>query len=385
MITCPNKMAEYLEKEVKDLGYPVNSSWATGLETEGTLAETILLNLSLRTGNQVLYMLKEFEATTAQDLYDNVISIPWEELIDQDGYLCVTSNVATPAIDNSLFANVKCKDAIVDRIKEKKGIRPDSGPERNKTVVHIYWKEEQCAIYIDSSGETLAKHGYRKFPHKAPMQENLAAATILSTNWDPQTNFVNPMCGSGTLAIEAALIALNKVPGLFRANYGFMHIKNYEDELFESIRIKVKEQAKRELKGKIIASDIDKDAILAAKNNARTAGVDHLIEFSVCDFTHTEVPPGPGVVMFNPEYGERMGEYEELMDVYKAIGDFLKSKCKGYNGYIFSASPGLVKKVGLKASRKIPFFNSILECRLLEYELYEGTRRTDSRSASLPA
>jgi putative N6-adenine-specific DNA methylase len=283
--------------------------------------------------------------------------------------------VDNETITTPLFANLKVKDAIVDRIKEKKEIRPNTGPEANKAVIHLYWKENDAEIFIDTSGETLAKHGYRKIPGKAPMLEALAAGTIMATGWDKKSSFVVPMCGSGTLAIEAALLACDKNPGLFRMNYSFMHIIGYEEEVFFTERRKLKDQAKREIDFKIVATDISEDAIDISIKNARTAGVDHLIDFSVCDFADTEVPEESGVVMFNPEYGERLGVHSKLEATYKRIGDFMKQNCKGYRGYIFTGNPDLAKKIGLRADRRIEFYNGKLDCRLLEYELYEGSKR----------
>ncbi|RYY07169.1 MAG: class I SAM-dependent RNA methyltransferase, partial [Sphingobacteriaceae bacterium] len=278
-------------------------------------------------------------------------------------------------ITTPLFANVKVKDAVVDRIKDKKGIRPNSGPEWNKTVLHLYWHESQADIFLDTSGETLSKHGYRKIPGKAPMLEALATSTILASNWDQKSTFINPMCGSGTLAIEAALLATNKRPGLFRMNYAFMHILGYDEQVFFTERRKLKDISKKEIDFKILASDISEDAVSISQNNAKTAGVDHLITFQVCDFAETEVPEQPGVVFFNPEYGERLGVHTKLEATYKRVGDFLKTDCKGYRGYVFTGNPELAKKVGLKAARKIEFFNGKLDCRLMEYELYDGSKR----------
>lgn len=368
-------MASYLETEVEGMGFKINSDWLTGVETSGTMNDCIKLNLNIRTGNQVLYLLEEFKAADATELYNHLVNMPWEEWINENGYICITSNVTNPTIDNELFANVKCKDAIVDRISSKKMVRPDSGPERNCTVVHLHWKEDEVSIYMDSSGETLAKHGYRKIPGLAPMQENLAAAVIMATGWKADSHFVNPMCGSGTLAIEAAMMGLNRFPGLLRTNYGFMHVKGYDDSVYLAERNLLHEKSKKTLDFKIIASDISETAIEAARKNAEVAGVAHLINFDICDFSETNIPEGKGIVVFNPEYGERLGEFDHLEIVYKGMGDFMKQRCKGYYGYILTASPNLAKKVGLAAKRKIPFYNSVLDCRLLEYELYDGTRR----------
>jgi putative N6-adenine-specific DNA methylase len=328
--------------------------------------------------------LKEFKALNADELYKGLSEITWEDLLDENGYFSVTSNVDNPTIDNSMFPSVKTKDAIVDRIRDKKGYRPNTGPDRHKAVIHLFWLGSTASVYIDSSGETLSKHGYRKHPGLAPMQENLAASVVLATGWDGKGSFINPMCGSGTLAIEAALLALNRGPGLYRDNYSFMHIKGYDSSVYEEERKRSRESALKKIEGQIIATDIDQRAVDMAYKNAVTAGVEHMIHFEVCDFRETPVPKTEGVVVFNPEYGERLGEYEELELIYKAIGDFMKKECKGYKGYVFTGSPDLAKKIGLKASRKIEFYNSKLDCRLLEYELYVGSKGRREKPAPQP-
>jgi putative N6-adenine-specific DNA methylase len=375
IITCNKRLSPFLQQEVEALGYKIVRSFSTGLELEGTVNDCIPLNLNLRCASQVLYSIKTFEAENPARLYKELLEIEWESLIDFSGYFSVTSNVDNETITTPLFANLKVKDAIVDRIKEKKGIRPNSGSDSNKAVIHLYWKENSAEVFIDTAGETLAKHGYRKIPGKAPMLEALAAATIMATGWDKKSHFVTPMCGSGTLAIEAALLATNKSPGLFRMNYSFMHFIGYEEEVFFAERRKLKDQATKEIDFKIVATDISEDAVQISRNNAKTAGVDHLIDFDVCDFAETIVPIGNGVVMFNPEYGERLGVHHILEATYRRIGDFMKQECKGYRGYIFTGNPDLAKKIGLRAARRMEFYNGKLDCRLLEYELYDGSKR----------
>jgi putative N6-adenine-specific DNA methylase len=375
IITCNKRLSPYLQQEVEGLGYTIKRAFSTGVELTGTVNDTIPLNLNLRCASQILYSLKSFKAETPQQLYDELVKLEWEKLIDFTGYFSVTSNVNNEHILTPLFANVKVKDAIVDRIKAQKGIRPNSGPELNKAVIHLYWQDDQAEIFADTSGETLAKHSYRKIPGKAPMLEALAAATIMATGWDRQSAFINPMCGSGTLAIEAALLATDKHPGLFRMNYAFMHLMGYDEQVFFTERRKLKDKAKKETGFKIIATDISADAVDVARKNAKTAGVEHLIDFAVGDFAETEVPPAPGVVMFNPEYGERLGTHTKLEATYRRIGDYLKQECKGYRGYVFTGNPDLAKKIGLQAKRRIEFYNGKLDCRLLEYDIYEGTKR----------
>ncbi|QNL51144.1 class I SAM-dependent RNA methyltransferase [Olivibacter sp. SDN3] len=375
IITCNKRLAPYLQEEVKTLGFSIKRTFATGIELLATINDCITLNLNLCCASQILYAIKSFQARNADDLYQAINEIAWEELIDFNGYFSVNSNVNNETISTPLFANLKVKDAIVDRIKEKKGIRPNSGPDLNKVVVHLYWQEEEANIYIDTSGETLAKHGYRKHPGKAPMLEALASGVILSTEWDRKSTFVNPMCGSGTLAIEAALLATNRKPGLYRMNYSFMHLLGYDEQIFFKERRKLKDQVIKTPNVKIIASDISAEAVKIAEANAKTAGVDQLIHFQTCDFAETETPEPPGVVIVNPEYGERLGIHTKLEATYKRIGDFLKQNCKGYHGFVFTGNPDLAKKIGLRAYKKIEFYNGKLDCRLLCYELYDGSRR----------
>jgi putative N6-adenine-specific DNA methylase len=302
-------------------------------------------------------------------------------MLVSDGYFSVTSNVFHTTIQTNLFANLRVKDAIVDRMRETTAQRPTTGSELSGAVVYLFWKHEEAEVFLDTSGETLAKHGYRKLPGKAPMLEALAAATILATKWDKKTPFINPMCGSGTLAIEAALIATNRKPGLLRSNYAFMHLKGYNDAFYKKERQLLEAMVLTITESKIIASDISNTAISIAKTNATTAGVVDLIEFQVCDFESTQMPETEGsVIMFNPEYGERLGEETELVETYARMGDFLKNKCKGFTGYVFTGNLELAKKIRLKPSRRIEFYNATIDCRLFEYELYAGTKRTDKNN-----
>lgn len=383
VITCNKRLAPILEAEVKELGFTPERVFATGVELKASLNDCITLNLNLRSASQVHYSLRQFRVRNPDDLYREVTRFQWENVIDREGYFSVTSHVDHFTVNNPLFVNVKIKDAIVDRFRKETGVRPDSGPELDNVVVHVYWKDENAELFIDTSGETLAKHGYRKIPGKAPMLEALAASTILASKWDRKSPFVNPMCGSGTLAIEAALMATGRRPGLFRENYSFMHAIGYEPSKYNEVLDKIKANI-IEVDIPIIATDISEDAIEISRVNARMAGVDNMIKFAVCDFEQTELPPAPGVVFFNPEYGERLGESSELEATYERVGDFLKKKCKGYLGYIFTGNLDLAKKIGLKASRRIEFYSAKLDCRLLEYELYEGTKRTTRVSTPSP-
>lgn len=374
-ITCARGLAGWLEQEVETLGLAVEDRDDSGVEVSGTLADAMRLNLHLRTAMYVLCLLDEFTCLSADDLYRRTSFVPWEELLNPDGYFSVMAHVDSPAISNDMFAAVRVKDAVVDRMAEVVGRRPDSGPQRDRAVVNVYWRGDTCRLYLNTSGRKLADRGYRRMPHKAPMQETLAAGVILATGYDGREPLVNPMCGSGTLAIEAALIAAGRPPALLRDNFGFMHVRGFDEPMWQRLRQEARKRSVPSVPGRIIATDIDERAIAAARQNARTAGVEQLIDFAVCDFAETTIPQGPGVVVLNPEYGQRMGVESSLESVYARVGDFFKQRCGGYRGYIFTGNPGLAKKVGLRARRRLPFFNARIECRLLEYELYAGSRR----------
>jgi putative N6-adenine-specific DNA methylase len=377
IVTCSKRLTPFLEQEIKELRFHPEETFITGVRLKGTINDCIKLNLNLRCASQVLYSLKKFKAVNADDIYNNLLDYPWENILPENGYFSITSNVNNETINNSMYANLRVKDALVDRLRDKTGTRPETGSALIGAVIHLFWKNENAEVFIDTSGDSLGRHGYRKIPGQAPMLEALAAATIYATRWDRKSPFVNPMCGSGTIAIEAAMIATNRRPGLFRTNFAFMHLRDYDESVY------VKEDALLEsqiidVPGlRIIATDYSSRAVENSRRNAVAAGVADLIEFSVCDFAETEIPPGvPGIFYVNPEYGERLGQIMDLEETYGRIGDFMKQKCGGYTGYVFTGNLDLAKKIGLKAKRRIEFYTSTIDCRLLEYELYSGSRAT---------
>jgi 23S rRNA G2445 N2-methylase RlmL len=381
-ITCGKGIAPFLRAEVESLGFTVREESAGGVEIQGTLADALTLNLHLRTALRVLWEIAVFDVIDPKRLHALATALPWEQWIAPDGYVCVNSFTRTPNIRDTRFAGLTIKDAIVDRLQKTCGRRPDSGSDTNRTVVFLYWKEREARLYLDTSGDSLSRRGYRKEPMKAPMQETLAAAVVMATTWKPGSAFVNPMCGSGTLAIEAALIAARKAPGLLRTNFGFMHILGFPREHWAALCAEA-EKAVQPLPTPplIVASDLDPQAVEAAYRNAENAGVAQGILFGDCDFEETPMPECGGAVVLNPPYGERMGSTPELEELYHRIGDFFKKRGQGYTGYVFTGNMDLGKRVGLRTRRKIPFFNSEIECRLLEFELYSGTRRQSKLDA----
>ena len=370
-MTCPKGIAPFLGEEVRELGYEVHQEGHTGVETKGTLKDCMFLNLNLKTGHKVLFLLQRFQAKGPEDLYQALKAIPWEEYIRPKGYFSIDNVVQNDYIQDTRFASLKTKDAIVDRFQEKYGKRPDSGSHKDQTVLFLFWQEEKAAIFLDTSGEPIAKHGYRKSSGPAPIAEPLAAAIVRATGWEADKPFVNPLCGTGTLAIEAALKGLNRPPGLFRDNFGFMHIRGYDSRIWDKVREGSRKNSRQSLSQPIIATDNDPKALKAAESNARKAGVLKFIQFRECELEDTPIPEKPGTMVINPPYGERMGGEQELSDFYKEIGDFFKRQAPGYEGYIFTGNLNMAKYVGLRTKCRIPFYNGTIECRLMGYDLYQ--------------
>lgn len=375
-LTCPRGLAPFVAEEVRGLGLvPLDEASGSTVHVRGAMHEAMRICAWLRCAGSVLMELTSFEAANADALYRTLSDYPWESIIEPGGYITVTSTVDNPTIKDSRYASLKFKDAVVDRIKSKSGRRPDSGPERRGVVLHLRWKDNKASVFLDAAGETLSKRGYRKHPGLAPLKEGLAAAIVLASGWSGEGVLVNPMCGSGTITIEAALIALGRAPGLFSRRFGFMHARGFDPSEWQNIRGEAGKAGRKNLPGRIIATDNSAEAIENARSNARTAGVEHLIEFSVCDFADTPVPEGNGVVIMNPPYGTRIGEQQKLEPLYALMGDFMKQNCEGKNGYIFTGNPALAKKIGLRTKSRRQMYNGAIECRLLEYEMYKGTRK----------
>ncbi|MDH5604239.1 MAG: THUMP domain-containing protein [Cyclobacteriaceae bacterium] len=375
LITCLPELGKVLASEVKDMNFPVVEEKSKYVKTRGTMLDVYRMNLWLRTASHVYFRLTSFRARDAEELYAAVLNIPWEEIMDSSIYFSVHSYVDNDTINDNRYANLKVKDAIVDRMVDKTGKRPDSGPEKTMASFYLFWVDKEATIYIDTSGQTLSRRGYRVTTVPAPMAESLAAAIVLISEWDKKTPFINPMCGSGTIAIEAALYSHRLPPSPGRTNYGFMHIKGFDKEKWVALLEEAKLLATHENSPLIRATDHSRQAMVATRNNAEKAGVLEFMEIKKCDFEDTAIPEIPGIIMLNPEYGERIGEINELEITYNRIGNFLKQQCKDYKGYIYTGNPLLAKKIGLKTSRRMIFFNAKIECRLLEYEVYSGTKK----------
>ena len=397
IISCARGLVPQTTKELTRLGFEVIDSTENTVVVRGGMRDMMTLNLQLRTAHRVLVPLLRTECGNLRCLYDDIASIDWENLLEPDGYFTVNSVVRNDTVRDTRMPSLTTKDAIADRMRDRCGGRPDSGRETYGAAVFVYWQDDELIVYLDTTGEPLSKRGYRKLPGAAPMQETLAAGCVLASEWDANSPFVSPMCGSGTPAIEAALLAINRAPGSFKSHFSFMAIKGYRqmivgeragasvrqrfgaspDQIWKDMVATARAQERKVGLPPIIATDINPEAVETAQMNAIAAGVSEYITFGQCDFAATRLPPPPGVIFMNPEYGERLGEGQDLEPLYGRIGDFLKQKCIGYTGCILTGNMEMSRKIGLRSVRRVPFYNGPIECRMVVFDLYEGSQRDE--------
>lgn len=383
VVTCSSGVAPVLSREIAALGFKVGAVGETSVETEGTLADCMRLNLHLRTAHRVLYALDRFRARRGDDLYDELVAIPWERYLDPDGYFSVDRAVDNPTIRDTRFAALKVKDAVADRMRNACGRRPNSGKERTDACLFLHWIGERASIYVDTTGQSLSFRGYRAESSAAPLRESLAAALVLSSGWDRRAPFLNPMCGGGTLAIEALWIAQERPPALLRDNFAFMHLACFEPSLWTDLRgaaLRRFEETRR-TPVEIHASDIDGAMVRATLRNAAAAGDDaRAIRAETCDVVASPHPPCPagaaGVAILNPPYGGRIGDPTRLRDTYEDMGAFLAAAAAdGYRGFVFTGNPELAEAAGLHAERSRRFYSGDLECTLLEEPALDDAAR----------
>jgi 23S rRNA G2445 N2-methylase RlmL len=371
-ITCSKGTEPFVKGELETLGFEVISTQPGGVKTTGNLADCMRLNLELRTAHRVLYLLKEFTAETVDEFYDQTLCYPWENVIPDDARISIHSSARMECILDNRFLNLKAKDAIVDHMRDRTGERPDAGPDTSGLVFFVHWVDGHCSVYLDTSGVPLSHRGYRIHPGEAPLRETAAAAVALASGWVGEKPLMNPMCGSGTLAIEAVLIARKIAPGSFRENYCFMHVKDYKSRDWNTLKTEANDRVVS-LSVPVIASDSDIEACeRAAKNLPEIVRGDIQFERDdVLDIT----PPGPeGTILLNPPYGIRIGDKEHLADLYHQMGRNLKFNFGGWTVIVISANRKLLKQLRFKPDQQWTLFNGPLECSLNRYELYAGGR-----------
>ncbi len=326
-------------------------------------------NFQLHTAIRILKPIKHFKALSADDVYEGVKDIDWSEYIGSDKTFAVDSVVFSEEFRHSKFVAYKVKDAIVDQFREKTGQRPNISITNPDIRLHIHIAEDQCTLCLDSSGESLHRRGYRQESVEAPLNEVLAAGMILMTGWHGETDFIDPMCGSGTLLIEAALIARNMAPGLFRKEYAFEKWPDFDRDLFDEIYND--DSQEREFNHHIYGYDVDIKAVNTAILNIKAAGLSSDITVKECDFKDFKHPKEKSIIVTNPPYGERIST-PDLLGTYKMIGERLKHEFTGNEAWILSYREECFAQIGLKPSIKIPLFNGSLECEFRKYQMFDG-------------
>ncbi len=369
LVTCAKGLSPVVATELRDLGFPVLQEQAAVLETEGTRLQEMQLCLELRSALRVMRPLHRMRAYNPKDLYDALLKLEWESHFAADGYITIHGHVRSPAIRDERFAFQTVKDAIMDRLRSVYGRRPDSGPGDHGSSVYLHWIGEDIELSLDLAGSPLSRRGYRTQGGSAPMMESLAAGMLRLGGWPTEAPLLLPMCGSGTLAVEAALIARDQAPGLLRPHFAFKHLQDFDEEAWESLRSDARKRIRKDQVPSILASDLDPSALHFAEKNAVRAGVEEHIHFEQCDFRETELPSEQAWVALNPPYGQRLEAGEDLLPLYQDIGHWIRSLRGEGSALVISGNLPLSKRFGVKLAEKHTLFNGSLECRLLRFPL----------------
>ncbi len=364
-----------MAREVRQLGGREVQISKRAVICEGDIGFVYKANLWLRTAIRILVQLERVQVRDEEHLYKKVKAIPWEDLFEVNRTIAVDATVFSDQYRNSLFIAQKTKDAIVDRFREKLGKRPSVQLKAPDIAINVHIQQRWLTLSLDASGDSLHIRNYRQAVDAAPLNEVLAAGILALTNWDPQLPLIDPMCGSGTFLLEAALRASNVPANVFRKKFAFMQWKNFDEELFKLIFDKALEKENQNLPP-LLGFDLDAKVLLKSRRNARSALMEDHIKFKPSDFLNwpesIELPKN-GVIIMNPPYDIKIEA--DIPKLYSGIGDTLKQHFAGYTAWIFTASEEGLKYVGLKPSQKIKLKNAKLDSWLVRYDLYEGTRK----------
>lgn len=357
-----------LANELESLGAERVEILNRGVAFYGRRALMYKVNLASRLALRVLVPILEFEVSNSDFLYRKIKQFDWEQFLDNKMTFAIDAVVHSPHFKNSLFAAQKAKDAIADRFRERTSIRPSVDREQPDLLINLHISGHRATLSLDSSGGSLHKRGYRIGNFEAPLNEVLAAGMIMATGWKGDTPFLDPMCGSGTLAIEAALIAAEIPPGIFRKQYGFENWKDFDPELMEHVAMNLSKE--KEVKVPIIARDSDPEAVELTRQHVKSMDLAHLITVEELDFEASEPMEGCTIVM-NPPYDERL-KTEDIESLYSMIGSTLKHKFPGSDAWVLSSSGKAMKRVGLKPASKQLLHNGALECSYVNYKTFKG-------------
>lgn len=363
-------LVEPLEQELQKLGFEKTQKVAGGVFFDTNWEGCYKANLHTRLANRILKPILDFTAYQGDELYFNLKKHDFTKYIKPTQTIKVEASVKESMIRDQRFIAMKVKDAIVDQFRDKFGVRPDVDTDRPDLKIFVRCYKNQFNISIDTSGESLFMRGYRKEAGDAPLKENLAAGLLMLANWDMNSPVIDPTCGSGTILIEAAMMAMNIAPGTLRSHYGFEKLMGFQKEVWERLVEEAISQEKKELPFKFYGYDVDRQVLRYAKENARRACVDEVIEFKFGSVSTLTPPVATGLLISNPPYGARLGEEDNLRDVYRDLGHSLKHNFKGWNAWILSGNKDLIMDLKLKSTRKHFVYNGPIECRFLKYEMF---------------
>ena len=385
-VTCARGLEEVTAQELSDVGATRTEVVAGGVFFEGDQDTLYKAHLWLRTGNRILLPLRSFPCWSPEDLYENLVKFKWETFFTAKQTFaveCTISGKPNPALNHTQYAKLKAKDAVVDRLREKTGSRPDVNAESPDINIVIYIRDGVCTLNMDATGDSLHERGYRGTWGEAPLKETLAAGILKLCEYDPSKPILDPMCGTGTVLAEAALIAANFAPGLYRKHFLFMNWPDYHEPRWEKWVSDAESKIQPIVAGRFFGFDQNSRAVTAAHTNLKELGFETHAMIEARAFEQFALPDGitPGLMVVNPPYGERLGEEEELMNLYRLMGDTMKKKMPGWHAGIFTGSRELANNIGLKPSRRHPLFNGAIECRLLRYELYQGSKKIEKAKA----
>jgi putative N6-adenine-specific DNA methylase len=377
--TCPRGLEQVLVAELVALGAHGAEAVDGGVAFAGERPLCYAANLESRVASRVLWRVGSAPYRHEQDIYEGARSLPWPRQFDVRRSIRVDTAAIKSPVRSLDFVTLRVKDAICDVFREARGERPDVDTREPDVRIHVFLTQNEATFYLDTSGEPLFRRGWRAVRGEAPLRENLAAGILKLTGWAPPTPFFDPMCGSGTFLVEAAMMALDIAPGTNRA-FGFEKLKDFDAAGWRALRDRARARGRPVSALEMYGSDRSGNALGLARENLRAAGIAGAVRLKQMSMLDARPPAAAGIMAMNPPYGERTGEDEELAAFYPKLGDVLKQRFTGWTAYIFTADLRLPKLIRLAASRRIPLYNGALECRLFKYELVAGSRRREKKS-----
>jgi putative N6-adenine-specific DNA methylase len=378
--TCPRGLEPLLAEELRQWKAESIHAVGGGVGFEGDFLFCYRVNLESRIASRVLWQVRAGGYRSEDDIYEAAYSLPWTDWFDPARTIRVDISATKSPLTSLNFVTLKIKDAVCDKVRRLSGRRPDIDTRRPDVPIQGHLTDRDFTLYLDTTGEPLFKRGQRLATGEAPLRENLAAGILRLAGWSPDTPLLDPMCGSGTILLEAACIALDIAPGLGR-HFAFEKLKNFDPRRWRELWQRSAARQKAKVPLPIYGSDLSGDALKAARANFKAAGLANVVSLKRANVLEIAAPAKEGIIVTNPPYGVRLGEQQQLAAFYPKLGDVLKKKFCGWRVYLFSADMRLPKLIRLAASKRIPLFNGALECRLYEYKMVEGAMRKKKMSS----